>query len=185
MIKQKYEESNLLIGQRTGLPSLVLEQLVVSHEDIQLAKDCILLIKQELLSNYKNNVWIPYNNILSQSLPSEKGTDVRTTKGIFSLLNIITKINSFNRCKLIFGDEILSITSFEDLEEVLKLVQNITGIPSYKLDFFIDIFVPLFLSKDNPDEKDGKVEDKIAVYTNELADYYRDRKGKTLDLLHN
>jgi hypothetical protein len=77
--------------------------------DIQLARDCILLIKLELLSNYEDNIWIPYNNILSQSLPSEKGTDVRTTKRIFSLLNIITKINSFNRCKIVFGDEILSI----------------------------------------------------------------------------
>ena len=77
----------------------------------------------------------------------EKGTDVRTAKRIFSLLSIITKINSFNRCKLVFGDEVLSISSLEDLEEVLKLVQNITGIPSYKLDFFIEVFIPLFFIK--------------------------------------
>ena len=59
-------------------------------------------------------------------------------------------------------------------------MQNITGIPSYKLDFFIDIFIPLFLSKDRPDEKDDKVEDRIAVYTNELADYYKEKKRKSL-----
>jgi hypothetical protein len=61
----------------------------------------------------------------------------------FLLLNIITKINSFNRCKLVFGDETLSLSSLEELEEALKLVKNITGIPSYKLDFFIDVFTPL------------------------------------------
>ena len=91
MIKQKYEESNLLIGQRQGLPSLVQEQLIVSLEELQQAKNCILLIKNELLKNYYNGVWIPYYNILSQSLPSEKGTDVRMAMRIFSLLKLITK----------------------------------------------------------------------------------------------
>ena len=80
-------------------------------------------------------------------MPSEKGTDVRTAKRIFSLLNIITKINSFNRYKLIFGNESLSISSLKDLEEVLYLIQNITGSPSYKLDFFIEVFIPLFYQK--------------------------------------
>jgi hypothetical protein len=55
------------------------------------------------------------------------------------------KIDSFNRYKLIFGNEILSIASLEDLKAVSKLVQNITGIPFYKLEFFITIFILLFL----------------------------------------
>ena len=45
------------------------------------------------------------------------------------------KIDSFNRYKLIFGNEILSTASLEDLEAVSKLAQNITGIPFYKLEF--------------------------------------------------
>jgi hypothetical protein len=45
------------------------------------------------------------------------------------------KIGSFNRYKLIFGNEILSIASLEDLEPVSKLVPNITGIPFYNLEF--------------------------------------------------
>jgi diphthamide synthase subunit DPH2 len=77
MISQKYKESNILIGQRKDSPQLVQEQIIVSTKDIQRAKDCILMIKEELQKNVKNNVWIPYNSILSQSLPSEKGTDVR------------------------------------------------------------------------------------------------------------
>jgi hypothetical protein len=46
------------------------------------------------------------------------------------------KIDSFNRYNLIFGNEILSTASLEDLEAVSKLVQNITGIPFYKLEIF-------------------------------------------------
>ncbi|MDN5866822.1 MAG: bifunctional DNA primase/polymerase [Candidatus Nitrosocosmicus sp.] len=105
MIRQKYEESNLLIGQRQGLPSLVQEQLIVSLEEIQQAENCILLIKKELLKNYDNGVWIPYYNIFSQSLPSEKGTDVRLTMRIVSLLKLITKINLFTRFKLKMRNE--------------------------------------------------------------------------------
>ena len=96
------------------------------------------------------------------------------------MLALITKINSFIRCKLVFGNETSSISSLDDLEQVLKLTHNITGMPSYKLEFFIEVFIPLFLSKNSPEEKDGIVEDRIAVYTNELADFYKDRKGKSI-----
>ncbi|KAA2283378.1 hypothetical protein [Candidatus Nitrosocosmicus sp. SS] len=176
MIKQKYLESTILIGQRSGLPSLVQEQLIVSQDETQIAKDCISIIKDELLASYENGVWIPYQKILTHSLPSEKGTDVRIANRIFSLLNIVTKSNSFNRFKLKFGNEIMSISSLEDLREVLKLTQNITGIPSYKLDFFREVFVPLFQSKEGPEEKeDGTTrEDRVAVYTNELADSFKE-----------
>jgi len=36
MIRQKYEESNVLIGQKAGYPSIVQEQLVISPKEIQL-----------------------------------------------------------------------------------------------------------------------------------------------------
>lgn len=182
MVKQKYLESTILIGQRLGLPSLVQEQLIVSPEEVQLAKECALVIKNELLRSYDDGVWIPYYNILTHSLPSEKGTDVRIAHRVFSLLKIVTKSNSFSRCKLKFGNEAMSISSLEDLREVLKLTQNITGIPSYKLDFFREVFIPLIQSKEKPEEKeDGSVkEDKVAVYTSELADSYKERKGKSI-----
>jgi hypothetical protein len=182
MIKQKYLESTILIGQRIGLPSLVQEQLIVASDEVQLAKDCLTVIKDELLKSYNDGVWIPYQKILSLSLPSEKGTDVRIANRVFSLLEIVTKSNSFNRFKLKFGKESMSISSLEDLKQVLKLTQNITGIPSYKLDFFKDVFIPLFQSKDAPVEKeDGTIkEDRLAVYTSELADLYKEKKGKSI-----
>ncbi|MDN5868287.1 MAG: bifunctional DNA primase/polymerase, partial [Candidatus Nitrosocosmicus sp.] len=180
MIKQKYLESNILIGQKKGLPALVQEQLIVSKEDLDYAEDCILILKKELLANYKNNTWIPFQYILSESLPSEKGPDVRTANRMFALLTLITKINAFNRPKLAMGNETLAVSILEDLEEVIKLVQNITGIPTYKMGFFVDIFIQLFLSKDKPLEKDGKSEDRIAVYTDELSEFYKENNGKPI-----
>ncbi len=180
MIQQKYKESNILIGQKKGYPQLVQEQIIVSSDAIQLAQDCILAIREELQENYKNNVWIPFQSILAESLSSEKGTDVRTTNRIFSLLNLTTKINSVNRHKLILGNETLAISLLSDLKEVLRLTQGITGILLYKLDFFKEIFIPLLLSKDKPLEKDGITKDKIAVYSNELADYYKEKKERSI-----
>lgn len=180
MVKQKYQDSNALIAQKKGLPVLVHEQLIISKEDLELAKDCILLLKEKLLSNYSNNVWIPFQSILSESLPSEKGPDVRIADRIFSMLVLITKVNSFNRPSLVYGEEILAIAQLSDLEEALKLIHNITGIPSYKVDFLTEIFLPLYLSKKEPLQKDDKSEERIAVYTNELSDYFKKIKGKSL-----
>ena len=59
------------------------------------------------------------------------------------------KIDSFNRYKLICGNEILSIASLEDLEAVSSLVQNITGIPFYKLEIFITIFISIIFINNN------------------------------------
>lgn len=180
MIKQKYQESNILIAQRKGLPQFVQEQLIVSKEGLFLAQECVRLLKEQLLANHKNNVWIPFNSILAHSLPSEKGPDVRITNRIFSILSLITKINLINRPKLVFGNETLAISLPEDLEEVLKLTHNLSGIPSYKIEFFTNIFMPLYLSKKSPLEKDGIIEDKIAVYSDELADFYKQISGKPL-----
>ena len=38
MNSTKYYESNILISQRKGLPSLVQQRIVISHEEIQLAE---------------------------------------------------------------------------------------------------------------------------------------------------
>ncbi len=159
---------------------LVQEQLIVSSNEIQNAKDCVILLKETIQKNRENNVWIPYNSILAESLPSEKGPDVRFVDRIFSMLILITQINSFNRLKLHFGNEILSIASTSDLDEVLRITQNITDIPSYKLDFFTNVFLPLFNTKKEPDSslKEDTTEDRIALSTSELAQYYQKTKGK-------
>jgi hypothetical protein len=44
----KYRESNLLIAQRKGLPGLIQERVIVSEKEIQLARLCILKLKQQI-----------------------------------------------------------------------------------------------------------------------------------------
>ena len=185
MIKKKYSESNQLIGQKKGLPAIVQSQVIVSDEEVSMAQDCMFLLKNELLKNKDNNVWIPFQQILSESLPSEKGPDVRMADKVFSLLVLTTKINSFSRPKLIMGNENLAISTPIDLEEVLTLTQNLTGIPIHKLEFFSQVFISRYKSKDTPDriiKNSGEIieEEKIALTTSELAEQFKKVKGKPI-----
>ena len=132
MVKEKYEESTMLIAQRKGLPSIIQDQLIVSKKEIELAKHCAQYIKQQIKSNVKHDFWIPYQGILGEALKSDKGTDVKSNKRIFSLLNIVPLVKSENRPKLHLKGEKSIIGILEDLSEVLGITQNLNGIPVTK-----------------------------------------------------
>ena len=92
MIPQKYQESKELISKRKGLPNMIQQQIVISDNEIELAKDCILLIKQKITElrsknnkncNNKISIWIPYAKLLEKELPATKGTDIRRSKEYF------------------------------------------------------------------------------------------------------
>ncbi|CAN5398895.1 hypothetical protein BH18THE2_BH18THE2_26600 [soil metagenome] len=113
----------------------------------------------------------------------EKGTDNRITKRIFSFLRIISLSRSHLRGKLQYGPENLVIANLdEDLHEVLHITQNVSGIPTYKLKLFKEVFLEKFKTKKDPDKnKDGTKEERIAaVTTRELCDYYKKKTGKTI-----
>src|SRR5437899_311991 len=127
MIQRKYHESNLLIAQRKGLPSLLQQDLIVSDEATELARLCILHIKQQIqgLSKRGNNpVWIPYGTILGERLPDLKGNDTRTTGRIFTFIDIITMAKANLRSKLVFGSETQIIATLQDLNEALHITHN-------------------------------------------------------------
>ena len=199
---EKYQESNFLTAQTMSLPYDIQQKIIVSDEEIELAKKCVLYLKHQIFklsrgeeeyqepknnnnsevqSRKKSNpVWIPYGPILGEVLPGEKGTDMRTQQRLFYLLNVIPLAKLDSRQKLFDGNQELVIANLEDLAEVLHITQNISGIPSYKIKFYREIFLPLIRSKNKKDEKDGKEEKIIAVTTKELADYYKEKTGKAI-----
>jgi hypothetical protein len=195
MNKTKYEEANLLIAQRKSLPATLLQKIIISDEEVQLARECYQYVKQNIQQLKDNrdddieealstgasySVWIPYGLILAEALPSDRGIDNRTATRIFSLLNIVTLAHADLRPKLIYNDEKMVIATLDDLREVLHITQNLAGMPSYKLQFFKDIFCKLYKTKTEVDSKDGKQEDRIAVTTKELCEYYKQRTGKSI-----
>jgi hypothetical protein len=81
MNPEKYRESNLLIAQRKGLPRLIQQQVIVSEEELRLAKFCISHIKERIQKySSKDPVWIPFSGILAEALPAAKGPDNRIAK---------------------------------------------------------------------------------------------------------
>ena len=189
MVPEKYDASTKLISLTFGWPDSVQQDAIISDSDIELAKECILLIKQKILklqtrNNNSNNIplWIPYNRLLQKQLPSKKGTDVRLQKRIFSLLNVIPIVKSDLRKTLVLGNEKSVIADISDLKEVLSIIQNFDGIPEFKSNFFNNTFLPLYKSKTKPDESpDGlKKEDRNAVTTKQISDYYKEKTGRTI-----
>jgi hypothetical protein len=71
----------------------------------------------------------------------------------------------------------------QDLAEVIRITNNMTssdynGIPSNKVSFMKDIFIPIYNSKTEPDSKGDKEEKIIAVTSKELCDYYKKVKNR-------
>jgi hypothetical protein len=188
MIVQKYQESTKLIAKSKGLPNLIQEQIIVSEKEIDLAKECILAVKQNIEklrnSNKKKiSVWIPFYDLLQQELPSNRGTDVRFTKRVFSFLNVLPIIRHDQRYSLVLENETSVIADLDDLREVLSITQNFDGIPKYKKDFFDDVFYPCYKEKTTPNSNaDGtKSEEIIAVTTKQLCEFYEKVKGKSIN----
>ena len=188
MIPQKYKESTKLISQKIGKPNLVQQEIIISDIEIDNAKKCILLLKQKINelklknNNGKISVWIPYAELLEKELPSNKGTDVRLQKRVFSLLRIVPIIKSNHRKLLLLGKETSVIADLADLREVLSITQNYEGIPKYKIEFFNEIFYPCYQSKDGPDlSSDGTKKEEIrAVTTKQLCEFFKEKKGKPI-----
>ena len=193
MVQEKYQESNKLISQSKGLPSIIQQQIIISDERIEITKNCVLLIKDKINDlkiqspNGKISLWVPYFELLQKELPANKGTDVRFVKKVFSLLNIIPIVKSDLKRILMMEGQSSIIVDLQDLREVLAITQNYDGLPKFKAEFFNDIFLPCYETKTERDvkynDKGDKIireEDRIAVTTKELCDYFKAIKDKPI-----
>jgi hypothetical protein len=162
MSPKKYREANILNAQSIGLPTAIQESLIVSRRESELARKCILYLRESITQSvtlytncsedttdikYNNPIWIPYFEILGKTLPADKGTEMRINRRILLLLRIITLTKADQRYQVIFANQTLTIAAVEDLTEALYIMQNSTGLPPYKVKFFNEIFYPLYQKK--------------------------------------
>ena len=87
--------------------------------------------------------WIPYTEILGNTLPDDKGTEMRTNRRLLLLIRIISLAKGDLRFQVILHNQTLTIANGEDLTEALHIIQNSDGSPPYKVKFFTDILCPL------------------------------------------
>jgi hypothetical protein len=209
MSPRKYREANVLNAQLLGIPSAIQESLIRSKREMDLAKKCVQYLKGQIESatvplsslsekefRYNNPVWIPYADILGQTLPANKGTEMRINKRLLSLLKIIALVKANLRFQVNFANQILTIASIEDLTEALYIMQNSTGLPPYKIRFFNEIFYPLYQKKvEEEDEQESAVviqgqlisaqnrittiSGTVTLTANEICDYYNLQNPKS------
>ena len=162
MSPKKYREATILNAQLIGLPTAMQESLIVSRREMELARKCVLYLREfmnksaTVKTNYSENtndikydnpVWIPYAEILGKTLPADKGTEMRINRRLMLLLKIIALAKADQRYQVILANQTLTIASVEDLTEALYIMQNSTGLPPYKIRFFNKIFYPLYQKK--------------------------------------
>ena len=188
MSPRKYREANVLNAQLLGIPSAIQESLIRSKREMDIAKKCVQYLKGQIetatvpLSSvsekefrYNNPVWIPYADILGQTLPANKGTEMRINKRLLSLLKIIALVKANLRFQVNFANQILTIASVEDLTEALYIMQNSTGLPPYKIRFFNEIFYPLYQKKveeENEQESAVVIQGQLLAAQNKITSLY-------------
>lgn len=181
MVRQKYLESNILIGQKAGLPRSLQQEIIVSDQELERARECIIHIQDQMKSI--SGVWIPYLQILANALPDEKGTDNRAAKRVFSLLRILPLVRSELRSMLRYPGSLnsdnsesqrfenLVVASTQDLKDALKVAHNSSSVPAYKMKFYYDIFCKCC-------EEEEDVNKRVTV--RKLCDYVKEKTGKRM-----
>lgn len=194
IVPEKVQEGNILIGQSMSLPDRIKQKIIVSRHEKELAIKCAKYLMQQVEANMTQEpdkqsqiFWIPYGVILSAALPWEKGTDNRVTMRIFSFLRMVTILRAHLRCRLKYWDEDLIIPDIADLHETLHIMQNLSGIPNYKLAMYDDFYLPCYQEKykrqnGEPDvSRDGnKTESVFGISNREFCDFYKTKTDKIL-----
>ena len=187
MSKEKYEQAVDLICDKYGLPDFAYQAKIVKDSDKEKVKEIIDGIKERILDVCdnrigpgKNNVVIPFQELLKKSLPKDKAFDMTTAIRFASFLSLLSFINIDKRPRLIVrkeGDLILQtipFALFEDLKEAIFLMEYASGVRPYQLEWYNDIFLEAYNAKTEPDfkNKDGKLltEKRIAVTTEQLVE---------------
>jgi hypothetical protein len=197
MTAEKYASAVDLIGDKLGLPDFAYQSKVVSDADKEKAREIIKGIKQgieDICSNLqpgKNNILVPYHEVLKKSLPKQKAFDMTVANRFFGFLTLLPIVNSDRRPRLIVREKesIILQTNlfalFEDLRESLDLMQYANGVRPYILEWYNEVFLAAYNSKIEPDSKvnskSEEVEEKRRALTSkELIDKTFELQSKKL-----
>ena len=138
------QQLSTLYSDKFGLPDFVYQAKVVSDIEKEKTRVIIKEIKQRIvdacnLDPGKNNVIIPFSDILTKALPKEKAFDMTFANRFFGYLSLLPIINIGNRPRLYRKideypfHETIPFALFEDLKETMFLMQYANGVRPYVL----------------------------------------------------
>ena len=96
MTKEKYNEAINLIFDKCSKPDLIYQHEIVSDEEKDKAREIVKGLKEQIqgiCSNVKpgkNNVIIPFSDLIRQSIPKEKALDMTRANRLFYISIFLT-----------------------------------------------------------------------------------------------
>lgn len=201
--EDKVGAANDLIGLKLGVLPVEYDQMVVSREHKEKAKDIVRIICAKLKQHSKNlgpkepGVKVPFVDAITKSMPKNNVWSMTVTERLMKYLAIITKVNMDCRPKIIDNEtgQVYPITMFEDLKETLGLMDRAACVRPYIAKFFNDVFLAAFRElRDKPNELKDELGNLIAkerhvgLTTEQLGEKTKEvlgglKPGST-DLLH-
>jgi hypothetical protein len=198
MTQEKYNEAINLISIKSSIPDLIYQQNIVSDLEKDKASEIIEGLKeqiQEICSDVqpgKNNVIIPFNDLILQALPKEKASDMTRANRLYTYLSLLPVVNFDKRPRITIvkqGDtriQTIPIATFDDLQKTNQLMEYSDGVRPFLLEWYYDVFLQAYADKD--DRVDSKVnskgeelkEDRTAVTSQDLVNKHKEKHGETL-----
>jgi hypothetical protein len=197
MTKEKYNEAINLIIDKCSKPDSIYQHEIVSDEEKDKAREIIKGLKEQIqtiCSNVKpgkNNVIIPFSDLIRESIPKEKALDMTRASRLSTYLSFlpIVYFNKRPRITIIKKGDIkiqtIPIATFADLQNTISLMEYSDGVRPYILEWYYDVFLKAFTEKENPDSKinskgDELKEDRIALTSQDIIKKHKEVHNETL-----
>jgi hypothetical protein len=185
MSKEKYDKAIQLISNKFSVPDLIYQNDIVSEEEKNTAREIVKGLKEkifEICNNVKpgkNNIIIPYSELISESLPKENAHDMTRANRLFGFLSFLPIVYFDKRPRLMVikkGDitiQTIPIATFEDLQKALSLMEYSDGVRPYILEWYYEVLINAFYEKTEPDLKvnskgEELKEERIALTSHDI-----------------
>jgi len=193
MTREKYSNAVKQISIKKSIPKFLYEKEVVSDTEKNKAREMIINIQQEICELCRgpdklshNEIFNPFYETISDCVPHMEAADMNAADRFFDFISLSTIVNYRGRPRIKFIKErdifvhVIPLATFDDLREAMSLMDYNNGVRSYVLEWYNDVFLKVYNDKVDPDTKNGKTEDRIAVTTRELIDKTLEIKSKSL-----
>jgi len=162
--REKIDSANNLIAARYGLLPDEYDQLIVSREEQQRARDKVSILVEKLKAHTKSlgpkesGIKVPFLEAIANAMPSDNVWSMTVMDRTMRYLAIITKVHMDNRPRSVNTETgaFYPISTYEDLRETLTLMERGgSNIRPYIAQWYNSVFLPAFTEL--PDEPDSKV----------------------------
>lgn len=199
MSTEKYNEAVNLISNKFSVPDLIYQRTIVSDEEKFIAREIVKGLKEQIqdicrnVKPGKNNVIIPFSDLILDLLPKEKAEDMTRANRLYTYLSFLPVVNFHKRPRITIakkeGDtkiQILPITTFEDLQNTISLMEYSDGVRPYILEWYNEVFLKAFEDKrdvvGSKTNSKGEIleETRVALTSQDLIKKHKEKYNETL-----